>query len=164
MATSKNHKKLLERSQARLLDQLRNKLCQVHSAPLEPAKYLLSVLTPDILTSFVEHAYIITPKNITFHIDRPFMCHSNAWRYAMDQLQNNPQYNGMPYLAFRLFEEDGIRWCLHSVVVEDQGRTVVDSGGYLPDGAPAVYVAVPWNLEIIEQMKWNAKSEAIRSE
>ena len=38
-------------------------------------------------------------------------------------------------------------------MVEDQGRTVDDSGGSLPDGAPAVYVAMPWNIEVIEQMK-----------
>lgn len=60
-----------------------------------------------------------------------------------------------------MLEEDDHRWGIHSFVVEDEGRTVIESGGSLPDGAPAVYLAIAWNVEIVEQLKRNAEREAI---
>jgi hypothetical protein len=140
-----------------VLDQLRHKLCAIHPAELEPASYLLRVFTPGLLTRFLQNAHIITPQKIEFHIGIPFGCHVNALQYCLDRVKEEPHYTGTPYLTFRLFSDRGLPWCLHSVAVEDQGKVVVDSGGYLPTGAPAVYFGTAWTPEILEQLKRSRK-------
>lgn len=145
---------------ANSIQQIKDRLSAIHPAGFEPNWYIRRLFTRDIAERFVREAVVIRPENIIHCLGIPFLCHRNAWDYAMDRLKENLQYTGMPFIGWRLFEEDGHRWGIHSFVVEDQGRTVIESGGSLPDGAPAVYLAIAWNVEIVERLRKRQKKAA----
>ena len=130
----------------KLLRKIQQQLLELHHpAIFEPNRYVKAWFKPEVCSTFLQHATVIRPHRIKYHIGLAFMCHENSFRYAFEN------QSGHPYLGFRLFDDgdDVLRWCVHSFVLEHDG-TVVDSGGLIPPGAPAVFYGMPWTVRLVE--------------
>lgn len=120
-----------------VLCQLQERLLRIHHGSFqEDAAYLLSWITPAIANLFLNHSIEMQPKHIVYGVGVPLDCHRNALEYA------TLHAGASAWFGFSLCR--GV-WWLHSWCLEEEDRTLIDSG---PPSAPQLYVGIPWGREL----------------